>query len=91
MISIRGRLRRVIQASHSRACRGWPALLADVAGATGPDGADAILGCVARRRAGCRDQGVDACLKPYRDAALKQAGKAGVTLLQRLIWPNLGS
>ena len=29
-----------------------------------------------------------AVLKQYRDAALKQAGNAGVTLLQEVGWPN---
>jgi quinol monooxygenase YgiN len=63
-------------------------LLALMAGAEAQTGADAIFGVTLLDVApAAASQGV-ALLKPYRDAALKQAGNAGVTLLQEADWPN---
>jgi quinol monooxygenase YgiN len=51
-------------------------------------GGDAIYGVTTLDVApGAASQGV-ALLKQYRDAALKQPGNAGVTLLQEADWPN---
>lgn len=57
-------------------------------GARAQTGGNAIFGVTALDVApGAAGQGV-ALLKQYREGALKQAGNAGVTLLQELDWPN---
>jgi quinol monooxygenase YgiN len=69
---------------------GLAILIAIMAGpdAQAQSGGDAIYGVTTLDVApGTANQGV-ALLKQYRDAAGKQAGNAGVTLLQEADWPN---
>jgi quinol monooxygenase YgiN len=69
---------------------GLAVLLAIVAGsgARAQSGGDAIYGVTTLDVApGTANQGVT-LLKQYRDAARKQAGNTGVTLLQEADWPN---
>jgi quinol monooxygenase YgiN len=88
MISIRTQLAAPSFKLLARCLSGLGLLLAITAGAQAQTAADAIYGVTLLDVApAATSQGV-ALLKPYRDAALKQAGNTGVTLLQEADWPN---
>jgi len=90
MFSIRKRLAAPSFKPFASCLSGLAVLLAIVAGsgARAQSGGDAIYGVTTLDVApGAASQGV-ALLKQYRDAARKQAGNTGVTLLQEADWPN---
>jgi quinol monooxygenase YgiN len=88
MISIRKRPAARSFKPLARCLSGLALLLALMAGAEAQTGGDAIYGVTLLDVApAAASQGV-ALLKPYRDAALKQAGNSGVTILQEAGWPN---
>ena len=89
MISIR-KHRAPLFKPFAQALSGLAFLFALMAasGAGAQGGGDAIYGVTTLDVApGATSQGV-ALLKQYRDAALKQVGNTGVTLLQEADWPN---
>jgi quinol monooxygenase YgiN len=90
MISIRTRLAASSCKPLVWGLSGLAFLLAIVAGAgaQAQSGSDAIYGVTLLDVAPAAAKEGAALLKPYRDAALKQAGNTGVTLLQEADWPN---